>query len=127
MAAYIVRPSEKEWKVVGKILAECGEGAIIIPPAMQQWLKEQGVKADAGSLVDYDFGGEADISVDVMNGPEHQALWALDETLAERINDDLADAAEKPERFEKMYTEGGAEAGKESYQERQRAEGREVS
>lgn len=119
MAAYIVRPSEQEWKVVSKILSECGEGAIIIPPSMQQWLKEQGITARAGSLVDYDFGGEADISVDVMNTPEHQALWALDYDLAERINDDLRDGQDKTERVEFGYGPGQAEAAIERYTRRQ--------
>jgi len=87
MAAYIIRPNKKEWAGLKKILDEGGEGAIIITPAMQEWLEAQGVKAATGSLVDYDFGGEPDLMLDVMGSPQHYALQALEpdrwETLAE--------------------------------------------
>ena len=86
MAAYVVRPSEKEWAVVEKFLSRCEEGAIVVTPAMQKWLDSQKVKAKAGELIEYDFGGEADILLDVMATPEHSALWDLDFLLAERIS-----------------------------------------
>ena len=86
MAAYIVRPSKQEWAIVEKFLDRCKEGAIVVTPAMQEWLDSQHVKVRAGALVDYDFGGEADILLDVMTTPEHSALWDLDFDLAERVS-----------------------------------------
>ncbi len=78
MAAYIIKPTAEQWSVLKDFLDACGEGAIIIPPAVVGELGEQGVHIEDGALIDYDFGGESDIWIDVVSSSVPQSSCALD-------------------------------------------------
>lgn len=78
MAAYIIKPTIAQWSVIKDFLDTCGEGAIIIPPAVDGELEEQGVHIEDGALIDYDFGGESDIWIDVVSSSAANSSCALD-------------------------------------------------
>ncbi len=70
MAAYLKFPTEKEWEVLSRFLDN--EGCIIISPsAAIQLSNEFGsnwtdfAQQYEDRLIDYDFGGEPDILVDI--------------------------------------------------------------
>ena len=72
MAAYIVAPSRKDWDVISRFLGDCREGAIVVPPHVADRFKEKyGKEVPEGDLVEYDYGGEAQILIDVMHGLDH--------------------------------------------------------
>lgn len=70
MAAFLKFPTEKEWEVLVKFLAN--DGCIIVPPdvameissARGSNITDQQEKWH-GARIEYDFGGEADIWVDI--------------------------------------------------------------
>ena len=68
MAANVV-VTEKEWRVLGPILARLGEGGILVPPnAAKDFKQSVGKEVPNDVLVeDYDFGGQADVVIDVMH------------------------------------------------------------
>lgn len=78
MAAYIIKPTADQWSVLKDFLDACGEGAIVIPPAVDCELEEQDVHIKKGTLIDYDFGGESDIWIDVVSSSVPQSSCALD-------------------------------------------------
>jgi hypothetical protein len=68
MAAYLVCVTESEWDVLKGVLSRCEEGAILVPPGVQEALRQK-LNLDElpdGDLIDYDFGGEADVYLDVL-------------------------------------------------------------
>jgi hypothetical protein len=54
-----------------------GEAVALIYPAVQNAAKERGV--DDEMLVDYDFGGDPDLLVDVVSDPSHLFLSEAEE------------------------------------------------
>ena len=78
MAAYVIKPTAEQWSVIKDFLDACGEGAIIIPPAVDGEIKEQGLHIEDGALINYDFGGESDIWIDVLSSSAANSSCALD-------------------------------------------------
>lgn len=78
MAARVVIPEVSDWDIISSFLDDCCEGAVVIPPAVAITLREQGAELpEAGSLIEYDFGGEADVWLDVVTSPDHYAIRAV--------------------------------------------------
>ena len=67
MAAYIVKMTPEEAKVMADVMGRINQGAILITPEQDTKLKAAGIDIEDGTLVDYDFGGEADILLDRLN------------------------------------------------------------
>lgn len=67
MAAYLVCPTAADWPVIARFLAQCGEGAIVLSPRAQAQLRRVTPSAAAvnGALIEYDFGGQPDLVLDV--------------------------------------------------------------
>ncbi len=84
MAAFVIIPTEAQWAVLEEILNQVGEGAIIVPPEVVASLKQQGLDLSPLDLIDYDFGGEADIFIDVMRDENHFAIEAIKEHLSRK-------------------------------------------
>lgn len=84
MAAQIVTPSTADWPTILRFLDASGEGALVIPPDIQTELAERG--RDPTDLVDldYDFGGDPDIWIDVLRSldPHEEGSYAAEEIIA---------------------------------------------
>jgi len=69
MAAVIVCIEDPEqWKIIQKFLSDCEEGAIVFSPEMVRVFREtHGVSPEdcEDGYVEYDFGGQADVWLDV--------------------------------------------------------------
>jgi hypothetical protein len=68
MAGLIVL-TEEEWAAVGPFLgrlSEFGGKALVVPPGPARVLEAAKTRDPAGELLWYDFGGEADYMVDVV-------------------------------------------------------------
>ncbi len=96
MAAYIVCPSEAEWAVIGPFLEKCQEGAIIISPGIRLAIESefgmtQGQIDDeaAGQNVDYDYGGECDIMLDVLRVTQHMGVKPVLEECGVTVPEDF--------------------------------------
>lgn len=85
MAAYAVPVSKADWPIVSKYLSALQEGGILISPNMVRELEKQAGKPFDGEvfLDDYEFGGEADLWVDIVRAESHMAFDAVLETLIE--------------------------------------------
>jgi len=85
MAAYLKFPSQGEWE--GFLACVEGGGCIIVPPcAADDIAKSLGIAVDElydldGKLMEYDFGGEADLLIDIAGGPDDFAFRALNKKL----------------------------------------------
>jgi len=67
MAAVVVVPTKEEWEVVNAVLARCAEGGIIVSPnAAKEIEKKFKIKIPDGEVIDYDFGGSADVLLDIV-------------------------------------------------------------
>lgn len=66
-AKIVVIRDEKTWNTVNDVLGDLDEGGIIIPPEECARLDENmpDWEEHLGGLIDYDFGGEPDILIDV--------------------------------------------------------------
>ncbi|MFL6284502.1 MAG: hypothetical protein ACJ74Q_15260 [Pyrinomonadaceae bacterium] len=80
MAANIIYPTAEQWALLGDILDELGEGGIIVPPDTAAHMLSRGVPGERVTettyLNDYDFGGDADIFLDVAR-PDNYAYEQL--------------------------------------------------
>lgn len=78
MAANVVVLTDAEWTVVSDVLARLGEGGILVPPDGAKKFKEKhGKDVPDGELIEYDFGGDSDVWVDVMHEPDGLAADAI--------------------------------------------------
>lgn len=80
MAATIVCPSEEAWEHIRSFLADLQDGGIVIPPGIGDKIEEQrGFRPEdiEEEFIEYDFGSDADIWIDVVNSPDHYAVDAL--------------------------------------------------
>ena len=80
--AAVLTPTEEEWAVIEKFLGQIrqnstsGQGAIVIPPLVQKKMVEFGMGQPVGNLPAYDFGGEPDFKIDVVEPPSDEfADW----------------------------------------------------
>lgn len=93
MAANVIYPTPEQWELLGEILSSLGEGGIIVPPETAEQMKSRGVTQDqlddTTYLADYDYGGEADVFVDVAR-PDN---YAYDELMAALAPESAAAAA----------------------------------
>ncbi len=77
----VLTPTEQEWEVIQKFLAQIrqscttGQGALVIPPVVQKKMAEFGMDKPIGTLLNYDFGGEADFNVDVVEPDADSSEW----------------------------------------------------
>ncbi len=80
MAANVIYPTPEQWALLGDILDGLGEGGIVVPPETAELMKARGVtqeQLDATThLSDYDYGGDADVFVDVAR-PDSYAYGEL--------------------------------------------------
>jgi hypothetical protein len=86
MAAYVVYPTREQWQVLGEIIDALGEGGIIVPPDTAEQMRARGVTQEqldgTTYLDDYDYGGDADLFVDVAR-PDNFAYMGLMSALSE--------------------------------------------
>jgi hypothetical protein len=73
MAANIITPTKEEWEILSPILAELGEGGVIIAPNVVEKLNKKGIEIDSYDE-NYDYGGEADIWLDVVYDEDHMFI-----------------------------------------------------
>ena len=80
MAQLFIVP-EEEYKIISKYLVDM-DGSVLVP---ESFLNDPCFHADAaekvrhrnGKEIDYDFGGEPDISVDIVTSKDHFALDSI--------------------------------------------------
>lgn len=72
MASILRLVPQKDWEILEKYLSG-NEGCVLIPETLVESLpqkqQERLQKSDCG-LVDYDYGGEADVWVDMVQSPD---------------------------------------------------------
>ncbi len=88
MAAYVKIVPEKEWEIIKSYLGE--EGTVLIPEQVfNQLTDEQKEKITDmnNKLVNYNFGGEADIWLDVVRSPD--AYFFESKCMNNDINQDM--------------------------------------
>ncbi|HEY9764535.1 MAG TPA: hypothetical protein V6D07_18555 [Trichocoleus sp.] len=80
MAAYLVFPTKKEWKVIERFLSQCMQGAVVISPAVREHLEKKfnrPINTAEGQITDYDFGGgDPDVTLDIAESPDAFAIGA---------------------------------------------------
>jgi hypothetical protein len=88
--AAVLAPTEQEWEIIQKFISQIrqscvsGQGAVVISPTVQKKMAEFGMTEPISSLVNYDFGGEADFHIDVVNPTDDDsAEWLESVTKAE--------------------------------------------
>ena len=94
MSAILVVPTDEEWEVLSGFLSKVEQEGIIIAPAAQQELanrfetsRDEIASLDK-TLVEYDFGGEADVWLDTMFEIGHTATHAVLTKLGVEFDDD---------------------------------------
>lgn len=104
-ANIVVLRDEREWLIVSRVLSELEQGGIIVSPDTIERLDENfpGWEDEIDQPIEYDFGGEPDIAIDIARNGNH-ADQALDDYL---IPIQHALAAEDQRRDEKrgLYPE----------------------
>ena len=73
MAANIIVPTKKQWEILSPILAELGEGGVIVAPDVVEQLNNDGIELDNYDER-YDYGGEANIWLDVVYDEDHMFI-----------------------------------------------------
>jgi hypothetical protein len=66
MAENVIYLTEKEWKALAPILQRCTAAAILIPPQVRKHLEERAGDKDLPTWIDYDWGGDPDVWLDVV-------------------------------------------------------------
>lgn len=106
MAAYVVCPTDLEWKYIQPFLAECRQGAIVVPPDVQAAFKEKwkisledAIEAQERRGADfkpmsYDFGGDADLRLDIPPALTSFGMQAILDELG--LKDSFHDDSEMP-------------------------------
>ena len=72
MAAIIKIVPQKDWEVLKKYLNK-DEGCVLIPEAVLHELPEEGrekLMGASGHTIEYDYGGDADVWLDLIVSPE---------------------------------------------------------
>lgn len=85
-ATIVVIRDEKQWEVVQDLLGQLEQGGIIVPPETVERLDENCPGWEDmidDKYIDYDFGGEADVLVDIARDQNHAAA-TLDDYLIEK-------------------------------------------
>ena len=82
MAAYVVLiEDEEEWETIQLLLSRIEGGAILVPPQTCKALRKihDNLVVDEfdGELINYDFGGEPDILLDVADKLDHLGILAI--------------------------------------------------
>lgn len=82
MAAVLVMPTTREWKIIKPFLDKLQDGAIVVSPEIskeltQKALEKTGIKLNPGDIIEYEFGGDPDICVDVVESLDHLAVDLL--------------------------------------------------
>ena len=94
MSAILVVPTNEEWEVLSAFLSKVEQGGVIIAPAAQGELAQHfgktrdEIAALDESLVEYDFGGEADVWLDAMFEVGHTATHAVLTKLGVEFDED---------------------------------------
>lgn len=74
MAAYVVKLTKEEWDVLASITARLNDGGIVVPPDVaEKFEKETGEEIPDGAMIDYDFGGDPDVWLDIMEDDNYAA------------------------------------------------------
>jgi hypothetical protein len=83
-ATIVVIRDEKKWEVVEELLGDLEEGGIIVPPEEVERLDENfpGWEDHLEKYMEYDFGGDPNVLVDVARNDNFAAM-TLDDFLIE--------------------------------------------
>lgn len=94
MAANVIYPTPEQWALLGEIFGALGEGGIIVPPDAAERMKASGVTQEqldeTTYLGDYNYGGDADVFVDIAE----PGSYAYEELMAALPAEPAAAAAE---------------------------------
>lgn len=77
MAAYVVVPNRRDWEVLERIFAMCGEGAIIVPPDVAEAFRQEGINFEKLHLIDYEYGGYPDFWIELPYDTDHHCRSAF--------------------------------------------------
>ena len=78
MAAYVVKLTEEEWAVLSSITARLEDGGIVVPPDVAKKFEEEtGKEIPDGALIDYDFGGDPDVWLDILGETDSYQASAI--------------------------------------------------
>ena len=76
MSANIITPTKEEWDILSTLLGELGEGGVIVAPDVVEKLNKKGIEIESYDE-SYDYGGEADIWLDVAYDEDHLFVTEL--------------------------------------------------
>lgn len=82
----IVFPTEEEWEVLRSLGLTTPSDIVLIRPDVTQQMKAEDLAAEG---FDYDFGGEADVRMDVVASMDHLFVTQLRETLIKESGGNL--------------------------------------
>ena len=76
MGAYIVRVEKEHWPILQRYLNTLQEGGILVAPHIAEQIEaDTGESFPDGELLeDYNYGGEADLYIDVVHRMDH---WSI--------------------------------------------------
>ena len=85
MAAHVIYPTPEQWAQLAEIFDALEEGGIIVPPDTAEHMRARGVTQEqldgTTYLADYDYGGDADLFIDIAR-PGNYAYEELTSALA---------------------------------------------
>ena len=86
MSAYVHVVPDAEYEILQKYL---DEGAVLVRQSVADEIKEKTGEGPAGLYLDgYDFGGEADVWIDVVRDKNHMAYDAIIREIARDQSED---------------------------------------
>lgn len=75
MAAHVICPGGREWPIISRFLRACQQGAIVLTPqARQQFIDAYQEDPVELGLIEYGFGGEPDLVLDVVRRLDDRPL-----------------------------------------------------
>ena len=87
MSAYLRVVPDEDFEILQRYLEDDNGVVLIQSSTAADMFGEQANELDGLDLMDYNFGGEADMWVDIVHSPSHYAAEAIRSALAEDEED----------------------------------------
>lgn len=87
MSAYLRVVPDEDFEILQRYLEDDNGVVLIQSSTAAAMFGEQADELDGLDLMDYNFGGEADVWVDIVHSPSHYAAEAIRSALAEDEED----------------------------------------
>lgn len=87
MSAYLRVIPDEDFEILQRYLEDDNGVVLIQSSTAATMFGEQADELDGLDLMDYNFGGEADVWVDIIDSPSHYAAEAIRSALAEDEED----------------------------------------